>query len=251
MTLMALLSRPLHPHGSWHDRLVHHALLTVLVPPLMWGTGCVGNAASGISPDGGMAAAPAGLPSRPQPPGWFLPEDEPPLDIEKLNQLDGDGDGVVDGEDNCPDIPNGNQLDSDGDGFGDVCEPRPLAVDTATTLSASPTSARVGQPITLTMTVRNVGTEAALFVMASIPLPSSLDFVSLNSSQGSCTHFRENSIRCKLGDLATGATLTVTIKATPREPGDLTMKALAITNALDRDANSSNDSPSLRLTVLP
>ena len=35
---------------------------------------------------------------------------------------DTDGDGIVDGSDNCPNDPNADQADSDGDGIGDVCE---------------------------------------------------------------------------------------------------------------------------------
>jgi uncharacterized repeat protein (TIGR01451 family) len=173
------------------------------------------------------------------------------MDIQKLNQLDTDGDGIADGEDNCPSVPNSNQRDSDGDGFGDACAPGPLTVDTATTLSVNPSPARVGAPLTLTMTVRNTGTDTALSVVGAIPLPETLDFVSLTSSQGACTHRRESSILCKLGDLPKGATLTVTVLCTPRAPGSLTVKALAITDALDHDANRGNDSPSLRLTVSP
>jgi hypothetical protein len=36
---------------------------------------------------------------------------------------DSDGDGVVDALDNCPATPNADQLDTDGDGFGDACDP--------------------------------------------------------------------------------------------------------------------------------
>jgi len=35
---------------------------------------------------------------------------------------DADGDGVIDGWDNCPSTSNANQLDRDGDGSGDVCD---------------------------------------------------------------------------------------------------------------------------------
>ncbi len=38
-------------------------------------------------------------------------------------ESDTDGDGIPDGEDNCPDIENPDQLDTDDDGAGDLCEP--------------------------------------------------------------------------------------------------------------------------------
>ncbi len=38
---------------------------------------------------------------------------------------DADGDGIVDGRDNCPYQPNANQTDTDNDGTGDVCDPSP------------------------------------------------------------------------------------------------------------------------------
>jgi hypothetical protein len=39
-----------------------------------------------------------------------------------LSVLDTDGDGVIDGLDNCPTVPNANQSNSDGDAFGDACD---------------------------------------------------------------------------------------------------------------------------------
>lgn len=36
--------------------------------------------------------------------------------------IDDDGDGVVDGDDNCPDNKNSSQTDTDGDGLGDACD---------------------------------------------------------------------------------------------------------------------------------
>jgi len=42
---------------------------------------------------------------------------------------DGDGDGVADGVDNCPEVANGMQVDGDGDGRGDACDARPEHAD--------------------------------------------------------------------------------------------------------------------------
>ncbi|MGI5860855.1 MAG: thrombospondin type 3 repeat-containing protein [Myxococcales bacterium] len=38
---------------------------------------------------------------------------------------DSDGDGVADGADNCPTVPNADQADTDADGLGDACEAAP------------------------------------------------------------------------------------------------------------------------------
>ena len=39
--------------------------------------------------------------------------------------MDADGDGILAGEDNCPDSCNTDQLDADDDGIGDVCDDTP------------------------------------------------------------------------------------------------------------------------------
>lgn len=41
------------------------------------------------------------------------------------NTDDDDGDGVIESQDNCPDVANADQADEDGDGVGDACEPPP------------------------------------------------------------------------------------------------------------------------------
>jgi hypothetical protein len=42
---------------------------------------------------------------------------------------DGDGDGISDLDDNCPDTPNPDQLDMDDDGIGDACDDDPFGAD--------------------------------------------------------------------------------------------------------------------------
>jgi F5/8 type C domain len=60
-------------------------------------------------------------------------------DIGALEGRDGDGDGAIDMDDNCPTVPNNLQLDGDGDGIGDNCDACFHAYDprTSQTLSAT------------------------------------------------------------------------------------------------------------------
>lgn len=48
------------------------------------------------------------------------------LEEAEVTDIDGDGDGILDDVDNCPDTYNPDQLDSDNDGIGDFCDDTPF-----------------------------------------------------------------------------------------------------------------------------
>src|SRR6186997_1231180 len=73
----------------------------------------------------------------------------------------------------------------------------------------------LGGEITYTITVTNGGPDAANGVEVDDNLPSQLDFVSSNPSQGSCKG--SNNISCELGTLQNGGSATVTIRVKPKK----------------------------------
>ena len=56
-------------------------------------------------------------------------EDADGDDVGDACEADTDGDGVIDDADNCVDVANANQLDTDGDGIGDACDSTPNGPD--------------------------------------------------------------------------------------------------------------------------
>ena len=99
----------------------------------------------------------------------FLVTDGEQTDVEEVRITvteaiaDTDGDGVVDAQDNCPEVPNPSQSNMDSDDDGDVCDTTPLGptfenrVTTTTTVAPPPTSGGFttdpSQPILITATV--------------------------------------------------------------------------------------------------
>jgi uncharacterized repeat protein (TIGR01451 family) len=71
------------------------------------------------------------------------------------------------------------------------------------------TASAPGDPVTFTLTVRNTSNEDARNVVVVDPLPASFTFVSLTTSEGSCTC--ATTVRCDLGTLNAGRTATITI----------------------------------------
>jgi uncharacterized repeat protein (TIGR01451 family) len=88
------------------------------------------------------------------------------------------------------------------------------------TLTESPGQVDTGQQVTYTATVSNSGNGAAGNVAFQDLLPGKATFVSVTTSQGTCSG--NPTIVCNLGPLNAGASATVTIAVTATKPGWMT-----------------------------
>src|SRR5581483_2110022 len=77
------------------------------------------------------------------------------------------------------------------------------------------------------------------------PIPAGVSVRSVDSTQGSCTP--GDPVVCRLGDLADGATATITIHAVADRAG--TPVNTAIVSSPTPDPNTSNNQDSTRLTT--
>jgi hypothetical protein len=74
-------------------------------------------------------------------------------------QGDQDGDGIADGQDNCPTTANPDQADADQDGVGDACEVQQPRIDVAITkFKVPPTIKDCDRPKEIEIAVENLGT---------------------------------------------------------------------------------------------
>jgi uncharacterized repeat protein (TIGR01451 family) len=122
--------------------------------------------------------------------------------------------------------------------------------DLALTKTADRKNVRIGQDITFTITVTNVGPETATGLVFGDPLPDPLNLVSFSCSQGTVT----GQSFCAVDSLASGESVTATLVATPiTNPAKSERKfsnTAFISEVTTFDPNSSNDSASLNLHIV-
>ena len=90
-------------------------------------------------------------------------------------------------------------------------------------LKAAPRPGTVNQPLTYTLTVRNLSSSEAPGVVVSDRIPARSTLVSATASQGSCAS--SVPVTCALGTLPAGASAQVTITVQPTAAGYLTTRA--------------------------
>ncbi len=121
-------------------------------------------------------------------------------------------------------------------------------VDLIMTKSDSPDPATVGTNVTYTITVTNNGPDTATDVELTDVLPAAVGLLSVTPTVGVCAG--SSTIVCDLGDLANGASATVTIVVSTSAAGKLTNTAMVSSAESDTDP-SNNVEQEQTLVTLP
>ena len=114
------------------------------------------------------------------------------------------------------------------------------ATDLQVTKAASASTVTVGQNVSFTVQVHNLGPATAVSVVVAEALPSALTYVSHTASAGT---YSTSSGLWSIASLAVGATQTLTLVATANTAGSTTNSVSASSN--NPDPNSANNSASV------
>jgi uncharacterized repeat protein (TIGR01451 family) len=121
--------------------------------------------------------------------------------------------------------------------------------DLAITKVDSADPSRAGRNLTYTITVTNNGPNPSTGVTVSDTLPAGLTARSTAASQGSCSG--STAISCSLGDLAVGASATVTIVVRPSEAGTITNSASVSGGQPDPDSANNTATQETTISAAP
>jgi uncharacterized repeat protein (TIGR01451 family) len=119
--------------------------------------------------------------------------------------------------------------------------------DLVLTKSDSPDPVTQGSNLTYTIQVQNNAAPATDVVLTDT-LPSQVDFVSATPSQGTPCDRTGSTVTCNLGNMASGATATVTIVIQPKKTG--TISNTAVVASTPPDTNAANNQETETTTVL-
>ena len=113
------------------------------------------------------------------------------------------------------------------------------AADLAITKTSSTPWVYVDNTMTYTVTIKNNGPSTATMVTVNDPLPLGTVFESASSTQGTC----DNTVTCAIGNVAKGATVTITINVHQTQAGFFTNSATV--TAAESDQDSTNNTASV------
>lgn len=126
-----------------------------------------------------------------------------------------------------------------------VVEPAKADLQLAT-FRASSSSVRMGESITVTLAVKNLGPSSASSVIVEAEIPSGLAIAV--DEYGPCVKVGQK-LRCSFGTIASGDTVTHDFTVSAPAPGTYTTTAAASASDATQDPDASNDTRSLTVTV--
>ena len=126
----------------------------------------------------------------------------------------------------------------------------PPAADLAV-VKTGPATGKVGQALTYTIKATNKGPNAAPGVTVTDTLPKNAGFGSVTTTQGTCAPKpQQQVVTCSVGNVASGATVTVTLVIKPTTKGDFTDTA-TVSATSPNDPVSGNNTSSVTTKVSP
>jgi uncharacterized repeat protein (TIGR01451 family) len=124
----------------------------------------------------------------------------------------------------------------------DFLLPGAVTADLALTKSDSPDPVKGGQNLTYTIVVTNNGPGTATGVVMTDPLPKNAGFASASTTRGSCAAKPDKtSVVCNLGDLANGASATITIVVKSPTKGPISNTASVTSTSTDPSSANNKD----------
>jgi uncharacterized repeat protein (TIGR01451 family) len=114
---------------------------------------------------------------------------------------------------------------------------KPPLMDLWVTKTDLPDPVKLNELLTYTIVVGNNGPDAATQVRLADPLPAGTAFVSVSTTQGTCTGGAL--ISCNLGTLPTGSSVTITLVVRATQTGTLTNTVTVVGN--EPESNTANN----------
>jgi uncharacterized repeat protein (TIGR01451 family) len=123
-------------------------------------------------------------------------------------------------------------------------------IDLSVTKADAPDPAKLNGQIGYTMLVRNAGPSTATGVTLADPLPAGTSFVSVSTTQGTCS-FGGGLVQCSLGTIPAGGSVSVTLVVKATRAGVLTNEVTVVGQEPESNtANNRATAPTLVLTPL-
>jgi uncharacterized repeat protein (TIGR01451 family) len=126
-----------------------------------------------------------------------------------------------------------------------------FVTDLGITKADSPDPVQTGDVLTYTLTVTNHDVSTQPNISTEDKLPNQLDFVSVETTLGTCDLSGRN-VTCEIGTLAPDGTATVTITVRPRKAGTISNTAtVSATGNVDPVPGNDSDTETTKVTEGP